>query len=383
MGTADRIVRIEGFALSCAMPREAGNATRTFTERRSLLVRLTTAGGLSGWGETWAFADASAAFIRSVLAPTVLGADITAPRALQAAMLRRVVPDRRGQAHMALSAIDIAAWDAFGRACGQSIAGLLGGRLRDSVSTYASGPLMPAGADRYDGFEEAVTGFAKAGFKAVKLRVGVGPARDEAAIRTARTILGPDTDLMIDLNEGSTVHDTLELAARVSDIGLRWIEEPVPHDDLPAYREIAARLPVPLSGGESFCGAGAFREAIATRALAIVQPDIALAGGITETMRIAGLCDTFGLPMIPHVWGAGVNFLAGLQIASLTTTPQGARPLPLFEYDTSHNPLRAAVLDPTPGADGTIPVPDGPGLGLAIDPEALAPYVTDHWSIEQ
>lgn len=383
MGEAERIVRIEGFVLCCDMPQEAGNALRTFKERRSLLIRLTTAGGLTGWGETWAFADASAAFIRSVLAPVVMGADATAPRALQASMLRRVVPDRRGQAHMALSAIDIAAWDIFGHAAGMPIAALLGGRLRERLYTYASGPLMPAGADRYAGFEASVAGFAETGFRAVKLRVGAGLDVDEAAIRAARRILGPDADLMIDLNEGSTVHDALALAERVGDMNLRWIEEPVPHDDLPAYREIAARLPVPLSGGESFCGVGAFREAIASRALAIVQPDIALAGGITETVRIAGLCDAFGLPLIPHVWGAGVNFLAGLQIAAVVTAPLGARPLPLFEFDTSHNPLRAVVIDPKPDADGTITVPDGPGLGVAIDPERLAPYVTDHWVVEE
>ncbi|WP_226576040.1 mandelate racemase/muconate lactonizing enzyme family protein [Acuticoccus sediminis] len=383
MGEAERIVRIEGFALACDMPQEAGNALRTFRERQSLLIRITTAGGLVGWGETWAFPAAAAAFIRSVLAPVVLGADATRPRKVQADMLRRVVPDRRGQAHMALSAIDIALWDAFGRAAGMPVSALLGGALRDRLLAYASGPLMPAGADRFAGLEGAVEGFAADGFRAVKLRVGAGLAADERAIRTARRILGPDADLMIDLNEGSTVHDALALAAQVADVGLRWIEEPVPHDDLPAYRDIAARLPVPLAGGESFCGAGAFREAAATRALSILQPDIALTGGITEVMRVAGLGDAFGVPVIPHVWGAGVNFLAGLQVAAVVATPPGARPLPLFEYDTSHNPLRAAVIDPKPDADGTIPVPDGPGLGLAIEPDRLAPYVRDHWTVEE
>ena len=383
MGEAERIVRIEGFALACAMPQEAGNALRTFRERQSLLVRITTAGGLTGWGETWAFPDAAGAFIRTVLAPTVLGASATRPRTVQAAMLRRVVPDRRGQAHMALSAIDIALWDAFGRAAGLPIAALLGGALRDRLAAYASGPLMPAGADRFAGLEAAVTGFARDGFRAVKLRVGVGLDADEAAIRTARRVLGPDADLMFDLNEGSTVHDTLALAERVADVGIRWIEEPVPHDDLPAYREIAARLPVPLAGGESFCGVGAFREAVATRALAILQPDIALTGGITETMRVVGLGEAFGATVIPHVWGAGVNFLAGLQVAAVLAPAPGARGLPLFEFDTSHNPLRAAVIDPKPDADGTIPVPDGPGLGVDITPDQIAPYVTGHWVVEQ
>ncbi|PWV99926.1 D-galactarolactone cycloisomerase [Hoeflea marina] len=379
---ADRIVRIEGFELGCDMPETAGNALRSFSRRETLFVRVTTAGGISGWGETWAFPAPAAAFIRTVLARVVLGASIDNPRRLHADMLRLVVPERRGLALMAVSAIDMAVWDALGRAGNRPIHALLGGALRDALPAYASGPLLPVGGDRYRDFRSAVESYVDSGFRAVKIRIGVGLARDEAAIRAAREILGADRMLMADLNEASTVRSTLALLDNVRDVGLGWIEEPVRHDDLPAWRDLAARVSVPLAGGESFCGAQAFRDAIGERTLDIVQPDIALCGGFTEVQRVCGLADAFGIPVIPHVWGGGVNFLASIQLAATLTEPAGAPALPMLEYDMSHNPLRAALYDPLPDAAGMVAIPDGPGLGIEIDAERLAGYVSGHWVLE-
>ncbi|MGB3423620.1 MAG: mandelate racemase/muconate lactonizing enzyme family protein [Castellaniella sp.] len=381
ISTADTIARIEGYFLRCAMPEPAGNALRVFSERAGLLVRIVTAGGQEGWGETWAYPHAAAALIQHQLAPHVLGRSITNPRSIHQAMLAAAVPDRRGQTHMALSAIDIAVWDALGRSSGRSIAELLGGALRSEIDAYASGPLLPAGANRYAGFEQAVERFVADGFQAVKIRVGIGFEADVRAIEAARAIVGAESPLMIDLNESSTVGDTLALADATAASRLAWIEEPVRHDNTASYRRLAEKLSVPLSGGESFCGVQAFRDVMVDGALAILQPDLAICGGLTEAMKIAGLADAFDTAIAPHVWGSGVNFLASLQYASLLSG-YGKNPgFPLFEYDKSHNPLRAAIFDPRPDGRGRIAVPDGPGLGIPIRIETLGEYVTGRWSI--
>ena len=282
---------------------------------------------------------------------------------------------------MALSAIDMAIWDALGRSSGQSIAALLGGALRSDIVTYASGPLLPAGANRYAGFEQAVESYVKDGFQAVKVRVGVGFKEDVRAIEAARAIVGPDAALMIDLNEASTVEDALLLAEATASARLAWIEEPIRHDHLAGYRRLAEKLPVPVSGGESFCGVQAFRDVMADGSLAILQPDLAICGGFTEAMKIAGLADAFDTAIAPHVWGTGVNFLASLQYAAVLTS-YGRQPgFPLFEYDKSYNPLRSKIFDPQPDENGRIAIPDGPGLGMPIRIEALGEYVTDRWSV--
>ncbi|WP_068114367.1 mandelate racemase/muconate lactonizing enzyme family protein [Tropicimonas marinistellae] len=377
----DRIQRVEGFEIGCDLPEPMGNALRTFTRRSVLLLRITTFGGLTGWGETWAFPEPAGAFIRKVLAPEILGADATAPRALHAAMMQRVVPDRRGLAVMAVSAVDIAAWDAFGHAVGLPIGALLGGTVRPELTAYASGPLLPEGPDRYRELAVEIEGYLGMGFKAVKIRAGLGPEEDERAIRRVRNLIGPQVALMVDLNEASNLRDTQALASRTADVGLSWIEEPVRHDDLPSYRRLAETLSVRVAGGESFCGVQAFRDPLAMQALDVIQPDVALCGGISETVLIAGLAEAFGVPLIPHVWGGPVNFLAAMQVAAAFPGSAG-QGLPQLECDMSHNPFRDRIISPEPDRDGTISVPGEPGLGTAIDIEKLSDFVTGHWVLE-
>ncbi|GLS38587.1 D-galactarolactone cycloisomerase [Mesorhizobium tianshanense] len=378
----NRVVKVEGFELCCTLPELAGNALRVFNQRSALLVKVTTAGGIAGWGETWAFPTSASSFIRTTLAPAILGADVTNPRAAQARLLQFAVPDRRGQAHMAISALDIAFWDGYGHVEGKPIHALLGGRLRDRVTAYASGPLLKSGVDRYAGFAEEVERYAEAGYRAVKVRVGVGAALDVQAIRRARAVLGDDALLMADLNESSTQRGAVALTEAVADARLAWIEEPLPHDDLPGYTRLARALAIPLAGGESFCGVQAFRDSLCAGALDIIQPDLALCGGLTEGMRIAGLAGAFDVPVAPHVWGTGINTLAALQFASVLPSSRGSVPFPLLECDMGFNPLRTAIFDPKPDAEGHLAVPGGPGLGVEVAIDRIAEYVTAHWVLE-
>ncbi|SMF06952.1 D-galactarolactone cycloisomerase [Tistlia consotensis] len=379
---AHQVVKVEGFEVTCRLPRPVGNSMRTFDRRSSLIVRITTRSGAVGWGETWAFPEAAGSLIRSNLAPAILGADATAPRTVQARMVAPLAIDRRGQCHMAISALDIALWDAWGRIAGQPIHALLGGALRDRVPAYASGPFLEAAPDRYGALAGEVERYAAAGFRAIKLRVGTDLATDASAIRQARSILGAEALLMADLNEGSTVRDAVALTEAVADARLSWIEEPIPHDDLPGYRRLAQLLSLPLAGGESFSGTQAFRDFLAAGALDIVQPDLAICGGLTEGLRVAALADAFETAVAPHVWGTGINFLASLQFAAVLTPRRGPVPFPLFEYDMGINPLRSALYDPQPDRDGRLAVPDGPGLGIEISIDRLADYVTGHWTLE-
>lgn len=363
------------------MPTVAGNALRVFNERTALLIRVTTVGGQVGWGETWAYPYAAAEIIKRNLAQYALGKSVTNPRLVHQAMLSAAVPDRRGQTHMALSALDIAVWDAFGRSSGLSISSLLGGALRKEILAYASGPLLPAGEDRYAGFEQAVEGFIADGFQAVKIRVGIGAKEDIRAIEAARSIVGDDATLMIDLNEASTIADTVALADATRSSRLAWIEEPLRHDNISGYRRIAEKISVPLSGGESFCGVQAFRDVMVDGSLAVLQPDLAICGGFTEAIKIAGLADAFDTGVAPHVWGTGINFLASLQYASVLSAYGKNPSVPIFEYDKSYNPLRAKIFDPRPDCKGNIAVPDGPGLGMDIKLEALDEYVVESWEV--
>jgi D-galactarolactone cycloisomerase len=377
-----RIVRVEAFALSARLSERVGNSRQMFDRRDALLLRVTSDCGRSGWGETWAYAAAAAALIRETFAPALIGLDATAPRAAWHAMAARLGYDRQGISVMALGGLDLALWDLAGQIAGRPVHALLGGRLRDAIPAYVSGPFMKPGPDPYRDFEADIAGYLDGGFRAIKLRMGTEPARDGAVAARVRAQIGDAMPLMVDLNEGFTVEGARAIAGRLAAVDPSWLEEPIAHDDLPGYRRLAAATPIPLAGGEALSGLRAFRDTLAAGVLDFVQPDLGLCGGLTEAMRISALCEASGVALVPHVWGSIVNFQASLHFAACLPETRGRLRWPLFEYDPSENPLRTAFGNhPLDGA-GAVAVPDGPGLGLDLTPERLAPFVTDHWTID-
>jgi D-galactarolactone cycloisomerase len=382
MKSQARIVRIDGYEVSCRLPEPIGNSSRFFDERGALLVSVTAADGTVGWGETWAMPAAAAATIRSTFAPAVLGTDAESPRRVWEAMTRTLGYDRRGVSQMAMSAIDMAVWDAAARRAQVPIACLLGGALRDRIPAYVSGPFLKPGADPYRDFDGDIDAYLEAGFRAIKLRMGVSPRVDERRLARVRARVGADFALMVDLNEGATLRTALAYGEAFDGHDLLWLEEPIRHDNLPGYVRLARALPMALAGGEALIGLAPFRDFLCAGALDIVQPDLALCGGFSEGLRIAALADAFEVPLIPHVWGTAINLAASLQFAAVLSETRGpGLRYPLFEVDASFNPLRDLFGEFALGADGTVAVPDGPGLGIEIEPRRFASHVVDQWSI--
>jgi D-galactarolactone cycloisomerase len=377
------LVRIDGYELHCRLPEAIGNASRFFDQRSALLVAVTAADGNVGWGETWAQPAAAAATLRTGLGQAVLGRDGDAPRAVWDAMARTLVYDRRGVSHMAMSAIDIAVWDGAARRAGVPIAALLGGALRTRLPAYVSGPFLKPGADPYRDFDADIDGYLRSGWRAMKLRMGVAPTTDGQRLARVRERVGADFPLMVDLNEGAGTERAAQAfgdAFAAND--LVWLEEPIRADNLPGYTRLARALPMALAGGEALIGLAPFRDYLSAGALDIVQPDLALCGGFSEGLRIAALAEAFEVPLIPHVWGTAINFCASLQFAAVLPETRGpGLRYPLFEVDPSFNPLRDAFGRFDLDADGMLPVPDGPGLGIDIEPSRFASHVVDHWSI--
>lgn len=369
--------RIELFILSCQLPETIGNAARFFDRRETLFVRITTRGGAVGWGETWAMAAPAAALIQTVLGPALLGEDVRHPRKAWRKLSRFIVNDRRGLTHMAISALDMAVWDACARAAGVPLSDVLGGALRDRLSCYVSGPFLKPGADPYAHYGADIDGYLAQGFRTIKIRAGIGSGADAKLVAETRAQIGDETGLMVDLNEAGDVAQALDFSRRAADADLIWLEEPILHDDMPGWKRIAASTGMALAGGESLYGLPGFRDALCAGLFAVAQPDLALCGGLTEGLRIATLAEAFNVPIAPHVWGGAINFNASLHYAA--TLPNRTRPgsrFPFFEYDASFNPLRSAFAECPLDDDGLVAVPTGPGLGIEITEAQLAPFLS-------
>jgi D-galactarolactone cycloisomerase len=369
-----RIREIRGYHVEAELPEPLRNAITVFKSRSALVVELVGDGGLSGWGETQNPA-AAWAVIESVLAPCLLGKDPLR----SGAIWRDLVGERsRGDfAMLGVSALDMAVWDLKGRALGEPIANLLGGRLRDRVTAYASGPFMKPGAKPYRDFGHETDGLLKAGFRALKARCGVTPSQDAEAMLALRGKVGPDFPLMADCNRGYALPAALEAASLLGDARLLWLEEPIAMDNLAGYRSLRARSAIPLAGGEGFSSLGEFRPLLAEGALDLVQPDLYLCGGFTGAQRIAALAEAFETPYLPHVWGTFINFHASLQFAAVLKAwrVKDGVDFPLFEYEQGRNPLIGLQGEPRLNGDGTLSIPDGPGIGIDVRAESFAPYI--------
>ncbi len=340
-------------------------------DRPMLLLRAEDRDGTVGWGEVWCNfpqvgAEHRARLVESLLAPLLVGTRFDDPPAAFAAMTARtrvmaLQSREEGPFAQTIGGVDIALWDLVARRAGLPLWKLLGGRSA-TMAVYASG-INP---DR----PEAVARKALAdGHRAFKLKVGFGHGRDLANLAAMREAIG-DAELMVDANQAWTLDQARAEADAMRDFDLRWLEEPLRCDrSWDEWRNLAASAPMPLAGGENVAGDEAFDAAIASRAVAVVQPDVAKWGGVTRTIEVARRALAAGLRYCPHWLGGGVGLLAS---GHLLAAAGGDG---LLEVDTNPNPLREATSS-TLGTvrAGRATLPDGPGLGAEPDLAALARY---------
>jgi L-alanine-DL-glutamate epimerase-like enolase superfamily enzyme len=355
--------------------------TRTFD---AAILRLETDDGIVGWGEGKNAAGSAGTYgalvhlLNHEIGPQLIGRDpldinaiwetlYNGVRHKAAAASGHAMPQlaRRGLTVAAISAVDIALWDIFGKWLGLPIWRLLGGGKRDRMPAYASGGWAPAETigDQLSSYIE------NGGFKAVKMRVGAidGAVKTSAArVWAARKALAPDVSIMVDAHGTFTVADAKRFAHMVADCDLAWFEEPVIGDDKPGMAELRASSSIPIAAGESEATRFAFRDLAMLRAADIFQPDLGFCGGVSEAMKIAALASAFNLRLTPHMWAGAPAFFAGLHVCAAAASSF------IVEYSLGANPmLHDLIEEGIDLKDGTIAIPDRPGLGITVSEEFL------------
>lgn len=348
--------------------------------RSATLVEVATDSGLTGWGEAFAQGleppQIAAAVVEHALRPLVLGANPLDIEVLWHRMYHQTRDyGRKGSVIAAISAVDIALWDLAGRHYGEPVHRLLGGTFRDRVQPYATGFYRLRGQGEAPRLADEALAHFEAGFRLMKVKLGYGVDDDIAVIRAvARAIEGRGVTLMVDTNHAYGRAEALRLGYALDELDLRWYEEPVAPEDIDGYCELRARLRTPIAGGENEHTLHGFRELLGRHAVDIAQPDVGSCGGLTAARHIVALAQANGIEVNPHVWGSAVAQAASLHlIAALPVAHHSvfARP-PVLEYDRSSHPFRRElVTEPIEMADGAVPVPQGPGLGITLRAETL------------
>ncbi|HTV46794.1 MAG TPA: mandelate racemase/muconate lactonizing enzyme family protein [Stellaceae bacterium] len=329
-------------------------------------LKVRTDDGIEGLGVSY-FGGALTGVLRQAvddLGALIVGDDPLRPEAV-ARKLREAAQQAGpgGILTMAMSALDVALWDLKGKALGLPLWKLLGGG-RDRVRTYASGALR-----RGLKLEEAVTAAGRLrekGYKQAKMQLGLpgatDPAREVEQACLIREAVGPDMDLMCDINQRWRPEQAIDIGRRVEDagVGLFWLEDVTTADDFAGLARVTAALSTPVAGGEYVWGIVPFRHMVERHSVDVVMIDLVRVGGVTQWLKVAGMAEAFNLPVVSHL-------IPEVHVHLIGAVPNGLT----VEYMPWLMPLFEEVPQQR---NGELELPTTPGLGLKFNKSTIERY---------
>ena len=351
-----------------------------------LLVRVATDEGLIGWADVETLAPAAVAIIAGqgmsvmgfrTLGDLLIGED---PREVERLWDKLYIGSayygRRGIAMQCISAIDNCLWSIRAQAAGVSLARLLGARRRDRVLAYASTLFR----ETPEAMAEAALGYVARGFRAVKFGWGVfgeDPGRDRELVAAAREALGPDRHLLVDPGwypvgwkqpgPMRSRREAIALCEWLADYDVGWVEDFIHPERFDEYAYVRAVSPVPVAAGEQVATVWDFERFIGQGCVDVVQPDLSRCGGVTVAKKIAEMAEEAGIDLVPHSWLT--HLLTGYSLQLIATLPRAR----FVEFNVSQSVLTRGIARASfdLASDGTVPIPDTPGIGAEVDLEFI------------
>lgn len=358
-----KITDVEATLISIPLRKPASMSNKTVTAREYVVTRVRTDEGITGSAYTIGGMVVLSA-VRDALTPLVLGTDPFDTERLWDKMFRTTLTlGRKGAVIRALSTVDIALWDIKGKALGTPLYKLLGA-YTDLVPAYASGGYYRQGESSQQMAEE-MAGVVERGFKTIKIKVGALPFEQEVErLRTLRQTAGDGVEIFVDAN---CAWNELTYARKImrafEEYRVGWFEEPVLPDNFRGSAELAATFETPIATGEQECTRWGFRDLIEHRAADILQPDVAVVGGVSEWMKVAALASAHDLPIASHYFhDVHVHLMAAIPNAFMAE--YFIRDLDIMVFDD-------VVLEPLRPENGYLRPPERPGLGMELDEQAL------------
>ena len=365
------IVDVTAFPASFPVKKPVTLGIGRAVKRDAVIVRVTTKGGIIGWGEAHhgRCPGAIAKLIDTTMRQLVVGMDASDVVGVWSRIYRMQLASHGmgTAAALAMSGIDLALWDIRGKAVGWPVYKLLGGKARD-IPAYAGG--ISLGYQEPEELCEEIRSLFKRGYKAVKLRVGDTVANDIRRVEAVRKAF-PELILLADANTAYTVADVRAVMPVFEAAAVRWLEEPFAAQDHRSYAQAAALGRVPLAAGENHYTRFEFNRVIEDGSITILQPDLSKTGGITEVLRIAAMASAWKLQINPHTLLTGINMAASIHL--LASIDNGG----YFEADVAaENPFRDELCTPalTVDAKGNVRPHEAPGLGLEVNQKFLEAY---------
>lgn len=363
-----RIIDVVAHPLTQKLPQPTVTSWGKYTEVSIVLVEVRTDAGIAGVGEALArfSPKAYADLIETSLKPRLVGGNPTDIMAHWRTMRRALSGRSGGMLFEAIAGVDIALWDILGKVAGLPIHRLLGGVGRTEVPVYAAS--VNWGNDEF--MDRELDRYLEKGFPRIKVKIANPVKEARRRIERLRKRAGDDIELCVDANWAYTLEEAVEVGRALTDNAYFWFEEPLRPEDERGYEELHRRCATPLAAGESNFTLDQAMRLVENRTLSYLQPDVARAGGITETRRMAEFAATHDVQYAPHIGMSGIVCeTASVHLAAAMPN------LRAMECETDSSPFKTAITGAAPGADrqknGLLPVPTGPGLGIEIDWDAV------------
>jgi D-galactarolactone cycloisomerase len=361
-----KIADIKAFAISVRVENGAQLAIGRAVKRDAVVVKVTTEDGLVGYGESH---HARSAGIIAEIVNTTLKEIILPASAGGVIGIWSKIYEWQLRSHglgaatvMAMSGIDMALWDLRAKAAGWPLYRLLGGSADAAIKAYAGGVAL--GWQEPSALLDEIAPLVELGYRAVKLRVGDRTDRDIARVSAVRKAYGSDLAILVDANTGYSIADVRKVVPAYEELGVDWLEEPFAASDHESYVRAAGIGKVPLAAGENHYTRFEFARLIDDGVVSVLQPDLSKAGGITEVMRIAHTASTWRLPICPHTSITALNMAATIHLLKSIDNAG------YFEADVSRGNVFREGMTSAPYrllADGTVILPDRPGIGVEVD----------------
>ncbi len=343
------------------------------------MIEIIDDSGAVGWGECYGPPEVTQTAVDSFYAPLLIGWDpLRNEAAWQHCWQASLDFARKGVMMGAISGLDMALLDLKGKLLGVSVSELMGGRLRDRISCYATGMYFrqKSEADLVKLICAEAGDYISQGFKALKIKIGKNIPFDKFLIREMRRLY-PGTRLMADSNHAYNLAEAVEIGRVLEECEYAWFEEPLSPEHTGMYRQLAEKIDVPIATGESEQTRWGFHRLLMHGGVHIAQPDLAYCGGPTEALKIRAIASSQGIQSIPHVWGTMLNLSSAVHyLASTYVEPGRLEPADLLlEVDRTPNPFREELYEnPLQFVNGTVKVPTAPGFGVNPDSQQIARY---------
>jgi len=385
-----KISSIKSHVLRYELDKELGYSQQYYKHRTAHLVEIETDEGITGWGECFGpgnIALANKYIVEKVIQPLIIGEDPINKEYIWHKVYNLLRDSgQKGMPIQALSGIDIALWDILAKKAKLPLYQLLGGKTNNKIPVYGYGMMLQKKSveELCELFKKEANQIKEKNFKAMKMKVGLGPKEDLKLVSAVREVIGNDFKLMVDANHAYNKNDALYVGRGLDEMEIYWFEEPVAPEDYDGYKELKERLKTNIAGGEAEFTKYGWNQLIKNNCIDIAQPEVCGLGGITEYLKVSALAQSNFIPIVNHVWGSALSVAVNLHLlTSLPDMPGGLFPTKsMLEFDTTEKNIfitdlaeeKFSILDQVKDKDGFASPLENIGIGINPKKEFIKEY---------